>query len=195
MKEEKKRAFFMKEKEKEKTECPVCKETFNSNDVKPHVLPTCGHTLCAACLQQIVRFPVSRRLCPLDKRPTSTDFSSSPVNYVLLEVLSNSFQLPLILKFQRSFSNSDVYNGEWQDGKIRGYGKCIYASGDVYEGDWIDGKIHGRVSLVMPMVLFTKEALLKEKRMVVEKPPHVKVSVMKAIGQIIKKQYRKIDLR
>lgn len=33
--------------------------------------------------------------------------------------------------------------GNWENGRINGYGTLKYANGDVYEGDWLEGAMHG----------------------------------------------------
>lgn len=38
---------------------------------------------------------------------------------------------------------SPRYEGQWENGRISGYGKLTYANGDEYEGDWQDGRMHG----------------------------------------------------
>jgi hypothetical protein len=37
-----------------------------------------------------------------------------------------------------------IYNGDWNDGYIHGFGKYRYSNGDIYIGDWRDGLRHGR---------------------------------------------------
>ena len=41
------------------------------------------------------------------------------------------------------YSNGDVYEGEYRDGKRNGHGTYRYASGAVYEGEFKDGLFHG----------------------------------------------------
>ena len=36
------------------------------------------------------------------------------------------------------------YVGEWQIGKIAGFGTLYYVDGDVYEGQWKEEKMHGK---------------------------------------------------
>lgn len=43
-----------------------------------------------------------------------------------------------------TWHNGDIYEGEWKDGKMNGYGKYIFANGDVYEGERKDGKRNGQ---------------------------------------------------
>ena len=44
-----------------------------------------------------------------------------------------------------TFANGDIYEGQWQDGKMHGQGKYTFVSGAIYEGQWRDGKMqtHG----------------------------------------------------
>ncbi|XP_027878027.1 alsin-like isoform X1 [Xiphophorus couchianus] len=37
----------------------------------------------------------------------------------------------------------DVYQGQWKEGKIHGFGKYKYGSGEVYDGCFCDGRRHG----------------------------------------------------
>ena len=38
------------------------------------------------------------------------------------------------------FSNGDVYDGDWENGKMNGKGAMLYHDGVFYQGDWKDGK-------------------------------------------------------
>ena len=38
------------------------------------------------------------------------------------------------------FSNGDVYDGDWENGKMNGKGAMLYHDGTFYQGDWKDGK-------------------------------------------------------
>ena len=40
-----------------------------------------------------------------------------------------------------TFSNGDVYVGNWEDGVKHGYGKYTWADGDTYEGNWYKGEM------------------------------------------------------
>jgi hypothetical protein len=46
-----------------------------------------------------------------------------------------------------TFTNGDVYTGEFEGRKIHGRGFMVYANGDVYEGIFVDGKRHGKGKL------------------------------------------------
>jgi len=70
------------------TTCSICLEDFTD----PRVLPTCGHSLCLACLRGICRdkLPGTRAPCPLCR----ADFTIPPggvgafaVNFALMELL------------------------------------------------------------------------------------------------------------
>ena len=38
------------------------------------------------------------------------------------------------------FSNGDIYDGNWKNGKMNGKGAMLYHDGAFYQGDWKDGK-------------------------------------------------------
>ncbi|XP_028249082.1 alsin-like isoform X3 [Parambassis ranga] len=40
-------------------------------------------------------------------------------------------------------NKTDIYQGQWKEGKIHGFGKYKYATGEVYEGCFCDGHRHG----------------------------------------------------
>jgi hypothetical protein len=42
------------------------------------------------------------------------------------------------------YSNGNIYDGFWANGKIEGKGKMIFGSGDRYTGDFKDGRMSGR---------------------------------------------------
>ena len=39
--------------------------------------------------------------------------------------------------------DGNEYEGEYVEGKMRGYGKMKYLNGDMYIGNWSDNKFHG----------------------------------------------------
>ena len=42
------------------------------------------------------------------------------------------------------------YTGEWQNDRMHGAGKFVYASGNVYDGAWENGVYQGNGSYVWP---------------------------------------------
>ena len=38
---------------------------------------------------------------------------------------------------------SELFSGQWRDGKMHGRGKLLYSSGDCYEGDFVAGQMSG----------------------------------------------------
>jgi len=41
-------------------------------------------------------------------------------------------------------ANGDVYEGQWKNDKIHGFGVFIRSNGDKYSGEWYDDKMHGK---------------------------------------------------
>ena len=41
------------------------------------------------------------------------------------------------------YTNGDIYEGEWLDDELEGYGVRVNANGDKYEGHFKEGKSHG----------------------------------------------------
>lgn len=37
----------------------------------------------------------------------------------------------------------EIHEGEWENGKLNGYGRIIFSNGDIYEGQFKDHKFHG----------------------------------------------------
>jgi len=46
-----------------------------------------------------------------------------------------------------TFSNGHTYDGDWKDDKRIGKGKYTWPNGEVYEGDFMDGKMNGKGKL------------------------------------------------
>ncbi|HAX83597.1 MAG TPA: hypothetical protein DCY15_03700, partial [Ruminococcaceae bacterium] len=46
------------------------------------------------------------------------------------------------------FSNGDIYEGDFVDGKCVGKGKYIWANGNVYEGNYLDNNFNGKGKLI-----------------------------------------------
>jgi hypothetical protein len=44
-----------------------------------------------------------------------------------------------------TFTNGDVYEGDWMNDKAHVKGKLTRANGDVYEGDFVSDTIQGKV--------------------------------------------------
>ncbi len=69
--------------------CPVC-FTVMSSTQEPHILPSCGHTICIVCLNKILR---DARECPLcRKRFEKTDLDHFPKNYQIISSLHESLK-------------------------------------------------------------------------------------------------------
>ena len=43
-----------------------------------------------------------------------------------------------------NYYNGDKYNGFWEGGKRKGFGKFYFANGDYFEGNFEDNEIMGR---------------------------------------------------
>ena len=66
-------------------------------------------------------------------------------NRVQKRVFQGEFVNGLIHGFgQVEYQNKFLYQGEWQGGKPHGFGTCTYhVINAVYEGTWLNGKMHG----------------------------------------------------
>lgn len=65
--------------------CPVCAHEYLESSKPPLVLPSCGHTVCEQCLQQIVEhFTVIK--CPVCRTLNFKEVENLPINYALLEL-------------------------------------------------------------------------------------------------------------
>ncbi len=51
---------------------------------------------------------------------------------------------------KKTFSDGNVYEGNFKDDKPHGKGIMIYTDGRVYEGDWVEGKRHGKGKTTCP---------------------------------------------
>ena len=47
-----------------------------------------------------------------------------------------------------TWTNGDVYEGEWKDDEEHGKGKYTWTSGKVYEGEWKDGEEDGQGKMI-----------------------------------------------
>jgi len=76
--------------------CPVCYDEFDSKKKAPRIIPTCGHTICAYCLEKILCSYTKR--CPLDKQWLPNDkynIHQYPVNYILTQALENKVEVQI----------------------------------------------------------------------------------------------------
>ncbi|XP_068247340.1 uncharacterized protein [Palaemon carinicauda] len=65
--------------------CHVCLGSYNDSSHRPLLLPACGHTFCASCLENLQK--QSRVNCPECRKPNAIQpVSSLPVNYVVLNL-------------------------------------------------------------------------------------------------------------
>ena len=46
-------------------------------------------------------------------------------------------------KGKQKWLTGEVYEGEWREDKMNGYGKFIHGNNDLYEGYFIDDKANG----------------------------------------------------
>ncbi|CAG9318340.1 unnamed protein product [Blepharisma stoltei] len=65
--------------------CPVCFEIFNQAPYSPLLLPSCGHTICIICLQNMYE-DSSILKCPVCRTMSFNEIESLPVNYAILEI-------------------------------------------------------------------------------------------------------------
>jgi len=76
--------------EEEILSCPICLKPYNAEKNQPHIIPTCGHTLCLGCLQTIINGSQNILKCPECKSQTMLtkgDESMFPRNYALMKQL------------------------------------------------------------------------------------------------------------
>jgi len=89
-------------------------------------------------------------------------FLSSPAELLLLStsVCENSLHAHSLMTALQSFAseeakptyavgsviwdNGEVYEGEFVDSKMAGFGRYVWPSGQVYEGQWLAGRMHGQ---------------------------------------------------
>jgi len=80
-------------------DCSICCNAYNRYENIPKILPTCGHTVCASCLDQILGGK-QPSLCPLDRAIISHEKASSkafPTNLFVLQMLDE--QLKMVANF------------------------------------------------------------------------------------------------
>lgn len=48
--------------------CPLCQNQYDNNLKLPRLLPTCGHTFCSECLQNLIQNSIENMpfICPED---------------------------------------------------------------------------------------------------------------------------------
>jgi len=70
--------------------CPICTCDYNLDENVPKNLPTCGHTICAKCLQNT--FHYNKLQCPFDKSkfPHGLTRDSFTTNYALLDLIGEN---------------------------------------------------------------------------------------------------------
>lgn len=69
--------------------CQVCLSQYDPQDHRPLLLPACGHTFCAFCVEHLQR--QGKRCCPKCRKDGAVQpVTSLPVNYSLLDVAQNS---------------------------------------------------------------------------------------------------------
>jgi len=84
-------------------DCSICTLTFNNATNAPKILPNCGHTICASCLDKILQLKLPS-LCPLDRSLISNEPSTSkafPTNLFVLQMLDDE-QKKMNLSFSAS---------------------------------------------------------------------------------------------
>jgi len=47
-----------------------------------------------------------------------------------------------------SKSDQSIYEGQWHEGQMNGYGRMFLLDGDMYEGHWQNGLHHGEGSYI-----------------------------------------------
>ena len=52
---------------------------------------------------------------------------------------------------QHTCSDGQVYEGDWNEDKRNGKGKCSYSNGHTYDGDWKDDERIGKGMIEMMM--------------------------------------------
>jgi len=76
-------------------DCSICCNAYNRHENIPKILPTCGHTVCSSCLDQILGGK-QPSLCPLDRAIISHEKASSktfPTNLFVLQMLDEQLKM------------------------------------------------------------------------------------------------------
>lgn len=76
----------------EELQCPRCLHEFDSQEHVPHMIPSCGHTICSLCVQSFLDSPetLNEFICPEDKVPIQIqgkDLNSFPKNVILIRLV------------------------------------------------------------------------------------------------------------
>ena len=79
--------------------CGVCGRKYDANDHMPKVIPSCGHTLCASCLNSLLHNP-EFQACPLDNIPFMNGIAENqedpfPINIVMMQLLEERNRLQI----------------------------------------------------------------------------------------------------
>ncbi len=56
----------------------------------------------------------------------------------------NTAKVSLLIKGRYQWNDGSVYDGEWQDNKICGFGVYTWTDGRRYEGSWLNNFMHGK---------------------------------------------------
>jgi len=90
--------------------CGVCGRKYDANDHIPKVIPSCGHTLCASCLNTILH-NTEFQVCPLDNIPFMNRIAENqedpfPINIVMMQLLEERSRLQVeVCEMHREPSN------------------------------------------------------------------------------------------
>ena len=85
-------------------DCPVCLNTYDSNERVPLVL-ICGHTLCKACTSDL--YQVSKVItCPLDRKIDNRSIQEIPHSSLILNLISQLSSMSTTVKYLK-LSNSE----------------------------------------------------------------------------------------
>ncbi len=73
--------------------CQICFNKYDSDLHCPRILPSCGHTICTTCIQNILdTIPSKQITCPFDKKKCTfqrPDKESFPKNFSLLQLIED----------------------------------------------------------------------------------------------------------
>jgi len=83
--------------------CPICLSHFDNRQHIPKIIPSCGHSVCLPCLQQLLQ-EVYNPCCPLDKKPFTWEFNgidSFPTNYLQRDLSKESGEYDICSAHQK----------------------------------------------------------------------------------------------